>query len=68
MNTAKRGAWLAVSRSLAEDIDDLRMKMAETVVRESSFTADPVILISRQLDVKINEFMKQRHVRLRKAR
>jgi hypothetical protein len=67
MNTAAQDSGLA-SRTLAEDIDDLRMKMAETVGREVSFTADPVILISKQLDVKIYEFMMQRHVRLRKAR
>lgn len=68
MNTAQRNSGLCESRSLAKDIDDLRMKMAETVLREASLTADPVIWISRQLDVKINEFMKVQHVKLRKAR
>lgn len=43
--------------SLADEIDRLRQIMAETFVRESSFTADTVIRISRQLDVKINEYM-----------
>jgi hypothetical protein len=53
---------------LADDIDDLRRKMAETFLKEASFTADPVILISRQLDVKINEYMKQWKVGRKKAR
>ncbi|WP_276354700.1 aspartyl-phosphate phosphatase Spo0E family protein [Cohnella caldifontis] len=53
---------------LTDDIDDLRQRMAETFLREASFTADPVILISRQLDVKINEYMMQWKVKHMKAR
>jgi hypothetical protein len=48
-----------IAAKLTDDIDDLRRRMAETFLKEASFTADPVILISRQLDVKINEYMLQ---------
>ncbi len=68
MDTAERSHRFSDPGKLANDIDDLRRKMAETFLKEASFTADPVILISRQLDLKINEFMKQRNVRLKKAR
>ncbi|TJY41021.1 aspartyl-phosphate phosphatase Spo0E family protein [Cohnella pontilimi] len=47
----------AASVGLADEIDRLRQVMAETFLRECSFTADTVIRISRQLDVKINEYM-----------
>jgi hypothetical protein len=53
---------------LADDIDNLREKMAETFLKEASFTADPVILISRELDLKINEYMKQFSSARRKVR
>lgn len=54
--------------SLAGDIDDLRRRMLETFLLETSFTADPVILISRQLDTKIVEYMKHWQTGRRKAR
>lgn len=65
MDDARRP--LQAAAKLADDIDDLRRKMAETFLKEASFTADPVILISRQLDVKINEYMKQREIGRKKA-
>ncbi|MDI4644639.1 aspartyl-phosphate phosphatase Spo0E family protein [Cohnella hashimotonis] len=45
-------------RSLIEEIDLLRRRMTETFLREDSFTAEPVMEISRMLDVKINEYMR----------
>ncbi|WP_254639271.1 aspartyl-phosphate phosphatase Spo0E family protein [Cohnella sp. GbtcB17] len=45
-------------RSLIEEIDQLRRRMTETFLREDSFTAEPVMEISRMLDVKINEYMR----------
>ncbi|CAI6046145.1 aspartyl-phosphate phosphatase Spo0E family protein [Cohnella sp. JJ-181] len=45
-------------RSLQEEIDLLRRRMTETFLREDSFTAEPVMEISRMLDVKINEYMR----------
>lgn len=45
---------------LSEEIDQLRQRMADTFKREMSLTADPVMEISRELDDKINEYM--RHV------
>jgi hypothetical protein len=53
---------------LADEIDLLRQIMAETFVRECSLTADTVIRISRQLDVKINEYMTQSVIGRKKAR
>jgi len=53
---------------LADDIDDLRSKMAEAFLKEASFTADPVIMISRQLDAKINEYMNLWKIGRKKAR
>lgn len=44
---------------LAEEIDRLRKEMTDIFLREHSFTADPVIELSRQLDLKINEYMKR---------
>ncbi|MFD0671576.1 Spo0E family sporulation regulatory protein-aspartic acid phosphatase [Cohnella sp. GCM10027633] len=43
---------------LSEEIDRLRQRMADTFMRELSLTADPVMEISRELDDKINEYMK----------
>lgn len=57
--TEDKHGRVSKGRALTEDIDDLRRMMAETFLKEASFTADPVILISRQLDVKINEYMRQ---------
>jgi|GEM_PF-2847647 len=57
-----------VQAKLADDIDDLRHKMAEAFLKETSFIAEPVILISRQLDVKINEYMKSWQAGRKKAR
>ncbi|MDG0808743.1 aspartyl-phosphate phosphatase Spo0E family protein [Cohnella rhizosphaerae] len=45
-------------RSLIEEIDLLRRRMTETFLKEDSFTAEPVMEISRMLDVKINEYMR----------
>jgi len=47
------------SGSLVDEIDSLRRSMTEAFLREMSFTSEPVIEISRLLDVKINEYMKQ---------
>jgi hypothetical protein len=58
----------ASTASLVNDIDDLRQMMADMFVKEASLTADPVIRISRQLDVKINEYMKQWSLSHKKAR
>ncbi|WP_246120477.1 aspartyl-phosphate phosphatase Spo0E family protein [Cohnella terricola] len=43
---------------LAEEIDDLRKAMTDTFLKEHSLVADSVIQLSRQLDMKINEYMK----------
>ncbi|MFC4304979.1 Spo0E family sporulation regulatory protein-aspartic acid phosphatase [Cohnella boryungensis] len=43
---------------LAEEIDRLRGAMTETFLREHSLIADSVVELSRQLDRKINEYMK----------
>jgi Spo0E like sporulation regulatory protein len=64
----KHGRRPAAGAKLVDDIDDLRRKMAEMFLKEASFTADPVILISRQLDLKINEYMKQWTVGRKQAR
>jgi hypothetical protein len=53
---------------LADEIDRLRQIMADTFVRESSFTADPVVRVSKQLDVKINEYMRQSAMGRKKVR
>ncbi|MBW5446944.1 Spo0E family sporulation regulatory protein-aspartic acid phosphatase [Cohnella sp. CFH 77786] len=58
----------AAGSKLTDDIDDLRRKMAETFLKEASFTADPVIMISRQLDLKINEYMKLWTLRRKQVR
>jgi hypothetical protein len=68
VNSGKRMTGSRAGKRLADDIDDLRCKMAEAILREASFTADPVIMISRQLDAKINEYMKSWHMERRKAR
>lgn len=44
---------------LVEEIDRLRKAMTETFLREHSLVADSVMELSRQLDLKINEYMKQ---------
>jgi hypothetical protein len=44
---------------LVEEIDRLRKAMTETFLQEHSFVADSVMELSRQLDLKINEYMKQ---------
>ncbi|RED63850.1 aspartyl-phosphate phosphatase Spo0E family protein [Cohnella lupini] len=43
---------------LAEEIDRLRKAMTDTFMREHSFIAESVMELSRQLDLKINEYMK----------
>lgn len=47
------------SQDLVEEIDRLRKAMTETFLQEHSLTADRVMELSRQLDLKINEYMKQ---------
>lgn len=42
---------------LQEEIRILRIQIEETFVREQSFTAETVVEISSQLDMKINEYM-----------
>ncbi|WP_229263612.1 aspartyl-phosphate phosphatase Spo0E family protein [Cohnella cholangitidis] len=44
---------------LVEEIDRLRKAMTETFLQEHSLIADSVMELSRQLDLKINEYMKQ---------
>jgi hypothetical protein len=44
---------------LTEEIDKLRLAMTETFLREHSLTSCAVVELSRQLDVKILEYMKQ---------
>lgn len=66
--TEEKHGRFAAGAGLTDDIDDLRQKMAEIFLKEASFTADPVILISRQLDQKINEYMKQWNKGRKKAR
>jgi len=65
---AQSGKRSIVQAKLADDIDDLRRKMAETFLKETSLIADPVILISRQLDLKINEYMQNWQASRKKAR
>lgn len=43
---------------LAEEIDNLRRLMQERFEQEHSFTAECVMELSRQLDLKINEYMR----------
>ncbi len=43
---------------LAEEIDHLRKVMTDTFLQERSLVADSVMELSRQLDRKINEYMK----------
>lgn len=43
---------------LSAEIDELRQRMSDMFMHELSLTADRVMEISRQLDVKINEYMK----------
>ena len=68
MNRADSDNRSFVQAKLVDDIDDLRRKMAETFLKETSFIADPVMMISRQLDVKINEYMKNWQAGRKKAR
>nr|WP_209861415.1 aspartyl-phosphate phosphatase Spo0E family protein [Paenibacillus shirakamiensis] len=49
------------SDSLEDEILLLRSKMERLFLQEKSFTAEIVIEISSLLDLKINEFMKNRH-------
>jgi hypothetical protein len=44
---------------LVDEIDRLRKAMTETFLQEHSLVADSVVELSRQLDLKINEYMKQ---------
>jgi hypothetical protein len=48
-----------VTEELVEEIYRLRKAMTETFLQEHSLTADSVMELSRQLDLKINEYMKQ---------
>jgi hypothetical protein len=47
------------TEELVEEIYRLRKAMTETFLQERSLTADSVMELSRQLDLKINEYMKQ---------
>lgn len=49
--------------SLEDEIHILRSKMERIFSQEKSFTSDNVIEISSLLDLKINEFMKNRKSR-----
>lgn len=44
---------------LVEEIDTLRKAMMDSFTLELSLTSGPVMELSRQLDVKINQYMKQ---------
>ncbi len=48
-----------VTEDLVEEIDRLRKAMTETFLQEHSLIADSVVELSRQLDLKINEYMKR---------
>lgn len=47
-------------KSLEDEIYSLRKKMELTFVQEKSLSSDPVMEISRLLDLKINEYMKKK--------
>lgn len=47
-----------MSQDLAEEIDRLRRVMTDTFLQENSLTAERVMELSRQLDLKIIEYMK----------
>jgi hypothetical protein len=47
------------TEELVEEIYQLRKAMTETFLQEHSLTADSVMELSRQLDLKINEYMRQ---------
>jgi hypothetical protein len=44
---------------LVEEINRLRKAMTDTFLQEHSLVADSVMELSRQLDLKINEYMKE---------
>ncbi|GGF85177.1 aspartyl-phosphate phosphatase Spo0E family protein [Paenibacillus aceti] len=46
--------------TLEDEIHILRNKMEKIFLQEKSFTSDIVIEVSHMLDLKINEFMKNR--------
>ncbi|XEC97709.1 Spo0E family sporulation regulatory protein-aspartic acid phosphatase [Paenibacillus tarimensis] len=47
-------------RMLEDEIYHLRKLMEQTYLQEAAFTSEIVIEISRRLDIKINEYMKQK--------
>ncbi|GGF99345.1 aspartyl-phosphate phosphatase Spo0E family protein [Paenibacillus abyssi] len=47
-------------RNLEDEIYHLRRVMEQTYLQEASFNSEVVIEISRKLDLKINEYMKQK--------
>lgn len=49
--------------SLEAEILSLRSRMEQLFVQEKSFTSDKVIAISSLLDLKINEYMRGRHLK-----
>lgn len=56
----RKTANLSLSSAIAleDEIQFLRLKMEEIALLEKSFTSDKVIWISRMLDIKINEYMR----------
>ncbi|MFC5701189.1 aspartyl-phosphate phosphatase Spo0E family protein [Cohnella faecalis] len=54
---ANVGGFYSSDFRLSEEIDRLRSIMTDMFLKEASLTADSVIHISRQLDIKINEYM-----------
>lgn len=50
--------------SLTEEINLLRKVMTDTFSREASFTSEQVMAISRELDHKINEYMRKVRIKL----
>lgn len=55
----KTSKKLQLNPTLEEEINILRKKLEDIVIMENSFTSDLVVLNSRLLDEKINEYMRR---------
>lgn len=49
-------------RRLEDEISHLRTAMERIYTQEATFNSDVVIEISRKLDIKINEYMRERQL------
>jgi hypothetical protein len=49
---------------LTEEINRLRKVMTDTFSQEASFTSEPVMAVSQELDHKINEYMRKVRIKL----